>query len=33
MRARLVLWVFYGVPFLCGATFMLYLARIPPPAG
>ena len=31
MRARLVLWVFYGVPFLCGAVFMMYLARIPPP--
>jgi hypothetical protein len=32
-RATIVLWVFYGVPFLCGAVFMSYLAMIPPPAG
>jgi hypothetical protein len=31
-RARLVLWVFYGVPFFCGTVFMLYLAMIPAPA-
>jgi hypothetical protein len=31
-RARLVLWVFYGVPFLCGAVFMIYLAMIPSPS-
>jgi len=28
-RATLVLWVFYGVPFVCGAVFMIYLAMIP----
>jgi hypothetical protein len=30
-RATLVLSVFYGVPFLCGSVFMMYLAMIPPP--
>ena len=30
-RATIVLWVFYGVPFVCGSVFMIYLAMIPPP--
>jgi hypothetical protein len=31
VRASVVLWVFYGVPFVCGGVFMFYLAMIPPP--
>jgi hypothetical protein len=31
VRATIVLWVFYGVPFVCGVVFMVYLAMIPPP--
>jgi hypothetical protein len=31
-RATVVLWIFYGVPFLCGTVFMSYLAMIPSPA-
>jgi ABC-type amino acid transport system permease subunit len=30
-RATLVLWVFYGAPFLCGIVFMIFLAMLPPP--
>ena len=32
VRATIVLWVFYGVPFVCGGVFMIYPAMIPPPA-
>lgn len=28
-RAAFVMWVFYGVPFLIGTIFMVYLATIP----
>lgn len=28
-RAAFVMWVFYGVPFLIGSIFMVYLAAIP----
>jgi hypothetical protein len=31
-RARVVMWLFYGVPFLIGLVFMLYLAALPPQA-